>query len=260
MRFKCVENCIYVLNIGEYLHSKGGREGRGAFLSIERSLFQLRGSAVCRLCTKLPEYSCSPRGIFCIMVEAAQNKGGAKAGRFGPAAPMDVFTAVKKRRSVRRFKENGIPQETLEKLLDAARLAPSAGNVQPWRFIAVRNKEVQQQLARAALGQRWMTTAPVIIVVCAELPRSASAYGQRGVELYALQDTAAAIENLLLCAVEEGLGGCWVGAFNEQAAADVLGLDGKKLRPVALVPVGYPGEDPAPPPKRPLKEITAFVD
>ncbi len=173
---------------------------------------------------------------------------------------MDVFTAIKKRRSVRRFKKDAFPQEALDRMLEAARMAPSAGNVQPWKFFVVRNKEVQRQMANAALGQRWMAEPPVMLVVCAELPRSAAAYGRRGAELYALQDTAAAIENLLLCAVEEGLAACWVGAFREKVAADALGLDLERLRPIALIPLGYPAEDPSPPSKRPLKEVTEYVD
>jgi len=173
---------------------------------------------------------------------------------------MDPFIIIKERRSVRRFKNEPIPKETLVKILEAARVAPSAGNVQPWKFMVVRNSNTQQKLADAALGQRWMVTAPVVIVVCAELPRAASAYGQRGVELYALQDTAAAIENMLICAVEEKLAGCWVGAFDEEKVASTLGLNKEKSRPVALVPLGYPNEKPSTPPKRPLDEIISYVD
>ena len=104
-----------------------------------------------------------------------------------------------------------------------------------------------------------MTTPPVIIVVCAELARSAASYGQRGYTLYALQDTAAAIENILLCAVEKGLGCCWVGAFREEVVAQVLGLDTKINRPVAMIPIGYPAEEALVPVKRPLNDLIIFV-
>jgi len=173
---------------------------------------------------------------------------------------MDVYSAVKNRRSVRRFKKEPFAEETLEKLLDAARLAPSAGNAQPWQFIVVRNRNTMARLADAALGQSWMLSAPLMVVVCAELKRSAASYGRRGVELYAIQDTAAAIENMLLCAVAEGLAACWVGAFREEAAASALGIDSKTLRPVALIPIGYPAERSSMPPKRPLDDVVQYVD
>lgn len=172
---------------------------------------------------------------------------------------MDVFEAVKKRRSVRNFKEDPFPEEILFQLLEAARFAPTAGNVQPWKFYIVKNKEIQSKLAEAALAQSWLTTPPVIIVVCAELARSAASYGQRGYTLYALQDTAAAIENILLCAVEKGLGCCWVGAFREEVVAQVLGLDTKINRPVAMIPIGYPAEEALVPVKRPLNDLIIFV-
>ncbi len=172
---------------------------------------------------------------------------------------MEVYEAIKKRRSVRNFKEDPFPDELLFQLLEAARFAPTAGNVQPWKFFLVRNKEVQGKLAEAALGQSWMTTPPVIIVVCAEPARSAASYGKRGSTLYALQDTAAAVENILLCAVEKGLACCWVGAFREEIVARVLGLDTQKIRPVAMIPIGYPAEETSVPVKRPLEELIVFV-
>lgn len=174
---------------------------------------------------------------------------------------MSVSEAIKNRRSIRQFTGEPFTQETLLKLLEAARTAPSAGNVQPWKFHIVRNKELRAQLAAAALGQQWMLTAPVIIVVCADLARAAAAYGKRGMELYALQDTAAAIENILLSAWEAGLACCWVGAFYEEAAARTLQIkDTAAIRPVALLPIGYPAESPSPPHKRPLQEITVYLD
>lgn len=172
---------------------------------------------------------------------------------------MDIFEAIKKRRSVRSFKADPFPEEILFQLLDSARYAPTAGNVQPWKFYIVRNKEIQTRLAEAAPGQSWLLTAPVIIVVCAELAKSAASYGQRGSTLYAIQDTAAAIENILLCAVEKGLACCWVGAFREEIVAQLLGLDIQKNRPVAMIPIGYPAEEAITPVKRPLEEIIIFV-
>ncbi len=173
---------------------------------------------------------------------------------------MEFFACIQARRSVRSFRSDPIPAAKLQKLLEAARLAPTAGNVQPWFFYVVRDKQMQGQLADAALGQTWMLTAPVMVVVCADLSRAQGSYGRRGVELYAIQDTAAAVENLLLAAVAEGLAGCWVGAFREEVAARALQVDPKKLRPVALIPLGYPNESPRIPPKRAAEDTVKFLD
>ncbi len=173
---------------------------------------------------------------------------------------MELFECIRARRSIRYFRPDPIPDETLDKLLEAARLAPSAGNVQPWAFYIVRNKQIQDKLADAALGQTWMLSAPVIVVVCADLPRAQQSYGRRGVELYAIQDTAAAVENMLLAAVAEGLAGCWVGAFREEVAAKALGVDPAHLRPLALIPLGYSNEPGRTTPKRSEEDTVTFVD
>ena len=167
---------------------------------------------------------------------------------------MDVFEAIKKRRSIRAFKNIDVSDEIVEKLIDAARWAPSAGNIQPWEFIVVRNLDAKRRLAEAALNQTFIEEAPVVIVVCADYQRSARGYGSRGATLYCIQDTAAAIQNIHLAAIALGLGTCWIGAFREEPVKKLLGIpDG--VRPVAIIPVGYPAEQPAPRPRRPLNEI-----
>jgi nitroreductase len=173
---------------------------------------------------------------------------------------MDVLSLIKNRRSVRRFKKDPFPVELVNQLLEAGQAAPSAGNVQPWKFFVVRNREKQMQLSDAALGQAWILSAPVIIVVCADLARSRSSYGQRGGELYALQDTAAAIQNILLTSTAAGLASCWVGAFREDLAAQVIGVDRQSMRPVALIPIGYPDATATAPQKRALSEIVKYLD
>jgi nitroreductase len=173
---------------------------------------------------------------------------------------MDFWEVLKARRSVRNFQPRDVPDELVERLLEAAILAPSAGNLQPWHFIVVRNDAAKRALARAAGGQGFVAEAPVAIVVCADAQRSSRGYGQRGVTLYCLQDTAAAIENLLLAVAALGLGACWVGAFNEAAAAAALKL-AAHLRPVAIVPIGYPAEKlGARTPRRPWRDATEFVE
>jgi nitroreductase len=170
---------------------------------------------------------------------------------------MDVFEAIKGRRSIRAYKAVDVPEETVEKLIDAARWAPSAGNLQPWEFIVVRNPETKRRLAEAALGQSFIEEAPVVIVVCADEERSASGYGVRGRTLYCIQDTAAAIQNIHLAAYALGLGTCWVGAFRENEAKKILDIpDG--VRPVAIIPVGFPAESPQPRSRRPLKQIIHY--
>ena len=172
---------------------------------------------------------------------------------------MDFWQVIEERRSVRRFDRRDVPEEMVERMLQAAIRAPSAGNRQPWRFFVVRRQEVKAALAEAAWGQRFVAQAPVVIVVCAEPDRSASRYGRRGRELYCLQDTAAATEHILLAATALGLGACWVGAFDEQAAARALNLPAN-LRPVAIIPVGYPAWEPGGrTPRRPLHEVVETV-
>jgi len=153
---------------------------------------------------------------------------------------VDFWEVVEKRHSVRNFdKDRDVSPEIVTRLLEAAIRAPSAGNCQPWYFFVVRNQEIKRALAHAALGQWFVSEAPVVIVVCAEPERSALRYGNRGTYLYSLQDTAAATEHLLLAAVASGLGACWVGAFDEEEASRALVLP-SHLRPVAIVPIGYP--------------------
>lgn len=170
---------------------------------------------------------------------------------------MDVLDAIKGRRSIRAFQNREISQEIVDKLIDAARWAPSAGNIQPWEFIVVRNPEIKRGLAEAALGQYFIEEAPVVIVVCANEERSASGYGMRGRTLYCLQDTAAAIQNIHLAAYAMGLGTCWVGAFRENEARKVLNIP-EGVRPVAMIPVGYPAESPSPRSRRPVKQIVHY--
>ncbi len=173
---------------------------------------------------------------------------------------MEFWEVIERRYSLRDFDPSrDVAPEDVEKMLRAAIRAPSAGNLQPWFFVVVRDQKKKEALARAALDQEFIAQAPVVVVVCADPGRSAMRYGGRGVNLYCLQDTAAATENLLLAAVALGLGGCWVGAFNEEEAARALDLP-SHLRPLALVPLGYPAWPPAGrTPRRDLKEVHAFA-
>lgn len=172
---------------------------------------------------------------------------------------MDFWSVLERRHSMRAFQSAPVSDEAVERILDAAIRAPSAGNRQPWHFVIVRNARAKAALEQAAYGQSFVSEAPVVIVVCAEPERSAARYGERGRRLYCLQDTAAAVENILLAATALGLGACWVGAFDEAAAARAVALP-EHFRPVALVPLGVPAESPEATPRRTLDEVSSRLD
>ena len=165
---------------------------------------------------------------------------------------METLECIRSRRSIRKFKADEIDDETLLSLLESAIQAPSAGNTQEWHFFIIREQASKQKLAEAAMGQGFLVEAPVVIVVAADLEEIGRAYGERGRTLYAIQDTAAAIQNLLLAAWDRGLGACWVGAFSEKAVSDLLALP-SHLRPVALIPLGRPAEMPRKPERKGLE-------
>lgn len=170
---------------------------------------------------------------------------------------MDVLEAIKGRRSIRTFTDQPVSEEEVKTLIDAARHAPSAGNMQPWEFIIVRKPEVKREIAVAALNQGFIEEAPVVIVACANIERSGSGYGSRGAMLYCIQDTAAATQNILLTAYAMGLGTCWVGAFKEEEVKKALGIpDG--VRPVTIIPVGRSTAKPLQRPRRPINDIVHY--
>jgi nitroreductase len=167
---------------------------------------------------------------------------------------VDVFEAVKGRRSVRSFRRDDVSFEDVAKLLEAARWAPSAGNIQPWEFLIVKKPDTKKRLAAAAWEQSFIEEAPVVIVVCANENRSSQRYGERGKTLYCIQDTAAAIQNIHLAAYSLGLGTCWVGAFKEEEVRQVLNVP-QGVRPVSIIPVGYPARSASARSRRPMNEV-----
>lgn len=170
---------------------------------------------------------------------------------------MDVLEAIKSRRSIRAFKNQDVPAEIVEELIDAARWAPSAGNIQPWEFIIVQKPKIKRKLVEAALGQTFIEEAPVVIVVCADEEHSSQGYGVRGKTLYCIQDTAAAIQNIHLTAYSLGFGTCWVGAFREEETREILKIP-RGIRPVAIIPVGYPAEVPRARSRKPISQIVHY--
>ncbi|NLK07997.1 MAG: nitroreductase family protein [Firmicutes bacterium] len=172
-----------------------------------------------------------------------------------------VLDVIKGRRCIREFANEPVSEKLVRGLLDAARYAPSAGNRQAWFFYVVKSQAVKAKLAKAALGQSFLKDAPINIVVCAEPDTSASRYGSRGAELYCLQDTAAAVQNILLSAHGFGLAACWVGAFDENAVKNALDM-AQNRRPVAIIPVGYTGLETPPeaPARREIDSISKIVN
>jgi len=151
---------------------------------------------------------------------------------------LNLKDAIITRHSVRNFSEKVVPDNIIYDIILHAHLAPSAGNLQARDYIIVDDPEVKRKLCKAALNQDFLVQAPIDIVVCANLDRIKH-YGKRGAELYCIQDSAAAVEHILLLAVDYGLAACWVGAFNESEVSKILNLP-SYIRPVAIVPLGYP--------------------
>jgi nitroreductase len=158
---------------------------------------------------------------------------------------MTLLDIIKDRRSIREFKKKEISEDVVAKLIDAIIWAPSAGNLQSRYFYFIFNADIKKRLVKAALDQGFIASAPLSVVGCCNY-RIEQRYGIRGKELYAIQDVAVSIQNLMLVAHEQGLGSVWVGAFRENEVAEILDIPAH-LRPVVIVPVGYPAEKPIPP-------------
>ncbi|NQT30515.1 MAG: nitroreductase family protein [Candidatus Saganbacteria bacterium] len=164
---------------------------------------------------------------------------------------MDVFEAIKKRKSVRSYLDKAVEEEKLSMLLEAARLSPSARNIQERRFIVVLDKKTRQKLMVAAKNQSFVGEAPVIIACCAIVTDYKMTCGQLAYPI----DVAIAIDHMTLAAAELGLGSCWVGAFYEDQAKKVLGIP-EDVCLVEMLAVGYPADSyPNEKNRLPLKEI-----
>jgi len=154
---------------------------------------------------------------------------------------MNVHEAIHARHSVRDFRSTPVPEESLSRVLEAARLAPSSSNRQEWRFIVVRDEDRRRRLAVAANNQMFIAVAPVIIAAVATEPDSIMTCG---LPRYAV-DLAIAIDHITLAAVEEGLGTCWIGAFSQEKVREILGV-GPDCMVVTVMPLGYPSSSVVP--------------
>jgi nitroreductase len=158
---------------------------------------------------------------------------------------MDVFEAIRTRRSIRKFRPTPIPDEQLEIILEAGRLAPSASNRQSWRFVVVKDPERKRALAEAAANQMFIADAGVVIAALGDPEVSPRWFSQ---------DPMIAVEHIVLAATALGYGTCWIGAFDEEEVKHILKIP-EKLKVIALLPIGFPDEAPTPMTRKPLKEI-----
>jgi len=193
-----------------------------------------------------------------------------------------IYNVLKDRRSIRGYLKKDVPENVLERVLDAARWAPSAHNAQPWRFILIQDPVIKRKLAEA-MADEWdkdlskdgfppdererlvkasietFTSSPSLVVACLtmeDMDRYPDKCRQRAEYLMGVQSLAAAIQNLLLAAHAEGLGACWFCAplFCQKTVKEVLKIP-RRVEPQALITIGYPAEKPKAPPRKPLKNV-----
>ncbi len=169
---------------------------------------------------------------------------------------MNTIECIKSRRSIRKYNQTPVGEDVINKIMEAAVHAPSSGNLQDWEFVVVRNQTTKKKLAEACYNQEPVDKAPVVIVVCSDSNRSLK-YGERGRNLYSIQNSAAAAQNIMLAAWEMGVGSCWIGAFDEMEVANAVILP-SHVRPLAIITLGYPDEKPNPPKRWGLKDVVRW--
>jgi len=176
---------------------------------------------------------------------------------------MEFSEVVKKRRSVRAYEPREVPDELVQKVLECGHMAPTGGNIQPWEFIVIKSEEIKRQATNVtyrgntfdlASHQEWIATAPVLIAVIGNRKRAAERYGHTSTNALIYLDCSACIENMLLAAVDLGLGACYISGYFEPLMSRVLKLP-LEYEAVALVSLGYPAVDPVMRPKKPLDSI-----
>lgn len=201
---------------------------------------------------------------------------------------MEFSDVIQERRSIRRYKEEGVAEETLRKIMEAARLAPSSSNIQSWKFVIVTSKETKKKLKDAARGQKFVEEAPVVIACCIDLEafkeqskqtiklllkgalrpslemilRTVGVEGSSKLDaerqmVNAMINVSIASEHIVLAARDLGLGTCWIRAFEEEEVEEILALP-EHLKVLALLTLGHPKESPSPRPRKTLEEITIW--
>ncbi len=154
---------------------------------------------------------------------------------------MELDQCIEKRASYRSYNDKKVAWEDLIAILNAARLAPSSGNLQNWSFIVVQKTELKEEITKSALNQNWINQAPVLVIVCSRLENIKRHYGERGEILYSIQNCASAVNNMLLKATDLGIASCWINAFDEDAVKRILKVP-LGVRPQAIITLGYSNE------------------
>ncbi len=167
---------------------------------------------------------------------------------------MNFYEVIKKRCSIRSYKPNPVEEEKLNRILEAARMAPSAANRQPICFVIIKDEKTKQQLKRV-YDEKWFYTAPIIVCVCS-IPEKA--WIRSDGRNYADIDAAIAMDHLILAATEEGLATCWVAAFKVSILKSILKLP-SGVEPVAMTPIGYPQDIPEPTYRKPIEDIVKNI-
>ena len=172
----------------------------------------------------------------------------------------DFFETVRHRHSVRQYQGNTpIEREKLHAILEMACAAPSAGDLQAYQIFVIHNQQTRDALRQAAADQAFLSAAPVCLVFCADTERSAERFGERGRELYALQDASIAATYAQLATVAAGMASTWFGYFDEPQVSELLKLKAG-LKPIAMLSIGYPAELPEPSPRRRMDEVIKTIE
>jgi nitroreductase len=166
---------------------------------------------------------------------------------------MDLYEAIKSRYSVRSYLNKPVEQEKLDRILDAARLAPSGSNRQPWKFVLVRDAETRKKLVHACSNQEFVSQAPVVIAAVGLMPDRIMSCGVPGDPV----DVAIALEHVALAATAEGLGTCWIGSFHQDQIRALLGIPAN-AKVIEMMTLGYPADLPQPKTRKPMKQLVCY--
>jgi len=161
---------------------------------------------------------------------------------------------ISTRHSVRSFKDSLISEDKINFILDASTKGPSAGNLQSYQIIVTFSKSEKEKLTEAAHNQQYILEAPLVMIFCADPKKSRIEYGDRGEELFCIQDATIACAYSQLAAHSLGLSSVWIGSFDEKKISEVLNLQ-KDVKPIAILPIGFANESPEITPRRPLEEV-----
>ncbi len=171
---------------------------------------------------------------------------------------MEFYEVLKNRHSIRQFVDKPVEPEKLKRILDAIQSAPSAGNLQAYKIYITQSQETKSALSEASMGQPSVSGASAVLVFCADKARSSSKYQELGEELFSIQDATIAAAYAQLAATSEGLSSVWIGAFDPLEVSRVVNAEPYHV-PVALIPIGYAGQDIRKTSRRPDDEMISEV-